>query len=280
MTLFQALILAIIQGITEPFPISSLGHAVLLPSVLHWNLDEHSPLFLPFLTMLHVGTLVALASVFWKDWVAILKGIFGSYGQQNQLESIRIAGLLIIATLPAVLIGGIFEHLLRAFFGAPLAVAGFLVLNGLLLISTEWIRQYRAPTDYKPISSLSPKDALIIGLWQCLALFPGLSRSGATINGGLLRNLDHETSARFSLLLAQPIVLAATVREAWQIRHMTISHDMLLQSILGAILAGITAWVCSILMLRFFRNHDQWALKPFGIYCMIAGVAAGILIIF
>ena len=279
MTLFQAIILAIVQGITEPFPVSSLGHAVLLPGILHWNLDEHSEMFLPFLTMLHVGTLVALAGVFWRDWMAILRGMLGLHGRYNQLESIRVFGLLVIATIPAVICGGLFEHSLRSIFGAPLAVAGFLVLNGLLLLVTEWLRRQRGQADHRPISSLSPKDALIIGFWQCLALFPGLSRSGATMNGGLLRGLDHGTAARFSLLMAQPVVLAATVKEGWQMRHMTIAHDVMFQCVVGAIAAGITALICSLLMLRFFRNHDEWALKPFGIYCIAAGLLAGVLIV-
>ncbi|MFT9449674.1 undecaprenyl-diphosphate phosphatase [Gluconobacter japonicus] len=279
MTLFQAIILAIVQGITEPFPVSSLGHAVLLPGILHWNVDEHSDMFLPFLTMLHVGTLVALAGVFWRDWMAILRGMLGLHGRYNQLESIRIFGLLVIATIPAVIFGGLFEHRFRGIFGAPLAVAGFLVLNGLLLLVTEWLRRQRGQADHRPISSLSPKDALVIGFWQCLALFPGLSRSGATMNGGLLRGLDHGTAARFSLLMAQPVVLAATVKEGWQMRHMTISHDVMFQCVVGAFAAGITALICSLLMLRFFRNHDEWALTPFGIYCIVAGLLAGVLIV-
>ncbi|EHH68510.1 undecaprenyl-diphosphate phosphatase [Gluconobacter morbifer] len=280
MTLLQAIILAIVQGITEPFPVSSLGHAVLLPALLHWNLDEHAPMFLPFLTMLHVGTLVALAGVFWKDWMAILDGMTGRYGQYAQMEAIRIFGLLVIATIPAVLVGGLLEHRLRAFFGAPLAVAGFLVLNGLLLMTTEWLRRQQGRSDHKPIAALAPRDALIIGIWQCLALLPGLSRSGATMNGGLLRGLDHETAARFSLLMAQPIVLAATVKEAWQIRHVPLTHDILVQCGVGAVVAGVTALVCSLLMLRFFRNHDGWALTPFGLYCMAAGLLAAGVILF
>lgn len=279
MTLFQAIILAIIQGITEPFPVSSLGHAVLLPGILHWNLDEHSEMFLPFLTMLHVGTLVALAGVFWRDWMAILGGMLGLHGTHNQRESIRIFGLLVVATIPAVVFGALLEHRLRAIFGTPLAVAGFLVLNGLLLLITEWLRKQRGQAEHRPISSLSAKDALIVGFWQCLALIPGLSRSGATMNGSLLRGLDHGTAARFSLLMAQPVVLAATVDEAWKMRHMTISHDVMLQCLIGAIAAGITALICSLLMLRFFRNHDEWALKPFGIYCIAAGLLAGVLIV-
>jgi len=280
MTLFQAIILAIVQGITEPFPISSLGHAVLIPAVLHWNLDEHSPLFLPFLTMLHVGTLLALTAVFWQDWMAIFSGILGRYGRHRQLESVRAFLLLVVATIPAVIMGALFEHALRSVFGNPFAVAGFLMLNGLLLIATEWLRRQRGRYQHKPIAALQLKDAFIIGIWQCLALLPGLSRSGATMNGGLLRGLDHGTAARFSLLMAQPIVLAATVKEAWEMRHMTISHEVMVQSVAGAAVAGVTALICSLVMLRFFRNHDGWALTPFGLYCLLAGLLAGVGIIF
>ncbi|MBS1065018.1 undecaprenyl-diphosphate phosphatase [Gluconobacter kondonii] len=279
MTLLQALILAVVQGITEPFPVSSLGHAVLLPALLHWDLDEHAPTFLPFLTMLHVGTLVALAGVFWKDWVAILTGMMGRHGRHAQMDAIRVFLLLVIATIPAVLVGWLLEHRLRNVFGSPIAVAGFLILNGFLLMATEWLRRQKGQRDHRPISTLAPKDAASIGVWQCLALLPGLSRSGATMNGGLLRGLDHETAARFSLLMAQPIVLAATVREAWQMRHMTISHDVMVQCVAGAIVAGITALICSLLMLRFFRNHDGWALTPFGVYCIVAGAFSAAVIL-
>jgi len=121
---------------------------------------------------------------------------------------------------------------------------------------------------------MSVKDALVIGCWQCLALFPGISRSGSTINAGLVRGLDHETAARFSLLMAQPAVLAATVHEAWKLRSMTVSSEMMHISIMAAIAAGVTALISTAVLLRYFRNHDRWALSPFAFYCMGAGLVS------
>ncbi|MXV44562.1 undecaprenyl-diphosphatase [Saccharibacter sp. 17.LH.SD] len=279
MTLFQALILAIVQGITEPFPVSSLGHAVLLPGLLHWSLDEHSPFFLPFLTMLHVGTLLALAQIFWGEWVKIIRGLLGLSGQTERHMAVQLCGRLIVATLPAIVIGGLFEHFLRSVFANPLMVSGFLILNGFLLIITSRRHHNTRPT-VDHLSQITVRDALIVGCWQCLALFPGLSRSGATINGGLTRGFSSFTAARFSLLLAQPIILAATAKEAWQLRHVTVTSSMMEQGILGAIVAGITALICSRLLLRFLRYSDNNALTPFGIYCILAGLFSGIWLLF
>lgn len=280
MTLFQALILALIQGITEPFPVSSLGHAVLFPSLLHWSLDQHSPFFLPFLTMLHVGTLLALAHVFWKDWLTIIRGLCGFDGQRGRSDAYHLCSRLIIATIPAIIIGGLCEHHLRAIFATPLIVSGFLILNGCLLLITEKRLKSLSLPHKNDLSTITLKDAFIIGCWQCLALLPGLSRSGATINGGLTRGLSALTATRFSLLLAQPIILAATAKEAWQMRHMSLSSTMIEQSLLGAIVAGITALMCSRLLLRFFKDSENKALTPFGIYCIIAGLGSGLWLLF
>lgn len=279
MTLIQALVLALIQGVTELFPISSLGHAVLLPALLHWHIDENGPMFLPFVTMLHFGTLIALLLVFSKDWIAIFSGLTGRHGLHRQEQSIRILSLLIVGTIPVVILGAVFEHRLRAFFGAPLIVALFLILNGMLLIVTEWLRSHKGRQPQRLIADMTIKDALTIGVWQALALFPGISRSGATMNGGLLRGLDHETSARFSFLLGQPAVLGATVLELWKMRHVTVTHDAMVQAGLGALVAGITAFASTLFLLRYFRNHDRWALSPFALYCIVAGLLSiGILI--
>lgn len=274
MTLLQALVLAIVQGLTELFPVSSLGHAVLLPALLHWNLDERSELFLPFLTMLHFGTLVALFCFFWRDWLAIFTGAIGLHGPARREEAIRILVLLVVATIPLVIFGAVFEHRLKVIFGTPVAVAIFLILNGVILLVTEWMRSYKGRMPQRAIADMSAKDALVIGFWQCLALFPGISRSGSTINAGLVCGLNHETAARFSLLMAQPAVFAATVHEAWQLRHMSVSAEMARISVIAAIVAGITALVSTAVLLRYFRNHERWALSPFAFYCMGAGVVS------
>lgn len=279
MTLLQALVIAILQGATELFPVSSLGHAVLLPALLHWPFNENDETFLPFLVMLHLGTSVALFIFFWRDWVAIIGGALGLNGSKYRIESLRILFLLIIATIPAVLVGGIFEHVLRHFFGSPLYVAGLLVANGLMLLAVERLRsRVQAAPDSgaasRPIASLTARDAAVIGLFQCLALFPGLSRSGATIGAGLLRGLHHDVAARFSFLMAEPIILAATAHQMMKMRHMTISHEQITTGLIAAGVAGVTALICTGLLMRYFRNHDNWALAPFAYYCIVLGLGS------
>ena len=201
MSLIQAVLLAVLQGASELFPVSSLGHAVTLPALLHWHIDENGPVFLPFLVMLHVGTATALLAYFWRDWLALGLGVIGLADPVRVRESRRVMLLIIVATLPAVVVGGVAEHMLRHLFGAPSVVALFLAANGILLAVCE---RLRAKTAERELSQLRMSDALIIGCWQCLALIPGLSRSGATICGGLLRGVDHEASAHFSFLIATP----------------------------------------------------------------------------
>ena len=225
MTYLHALLIAILQGATELFPVSSLGHAVIVPAVLGWHLDQHAPAFLPFLVLLHLGTAAALLGYFWRDWWALGVGVLGLSTEQRVRESRYILLLIVVATIPAVILGGIFEHRLRDLFSAPLIVCGFLVANGVLLLVGERLRRRDAaaggpgPPQARPLATLTVPDALVIGLWQCLALLPGLSRSGATITGGLLRRLDHAASAHFSFLIATPIILAATVKEVPKLLH-------------------------------------------------------------
>lgn len=273
MTLLQALFLAFVQGITELFPVSSLGHAVIIPAVLRWRLDERSDFFLPFLTFLHFGTLVALFSYFWKDWHELLMALLGRQGVIARLQAVKTLTRLVVATLPAVLVGALLEHRLRALFGAPLIVAFFLIANGFLLLSTEWIRSRQPAQERRSLEALRVRDALLIGLWQCLALIPGLSRSGSTINAGLIAGMSHETAARFSLLMAQPIVFGATVHEAFELRHLSIDHETVVLSCSAALVAGLTAYGSTYVLLRYFRDHTRWALSPFAFYCIAAGLA-------
>ncbi|MBO1324125.1 undecaprenyl-diphosphate phosphatase [Acetobacter sp. TBRC 12305] len=274
MSFFQALIMAILQGATELFPVSSLGHAVILPSVLHWAYDPHDATFLPFLVMLHLGTSVALLIYFSKDWAALIRGVLGFEGQRIQLESFHIFWLLAVATIPAVVVGGLFEHLLRSVFGSASSAAGFLFLNGLLLLLSEKLRGSVPDREVRCIAALTSRDAVVIGLFQCLAFFPGLSRSGATICGGLLRGLHHDAAARFSFLMAQPVILAATVREAFKMRHIPLQPGQMHIALIAAVVSAITALVSTAFLMRYFRDHDNWAMTPFAVYCMGAGAAA------
>jgi undecaprenyl-diphosphatase len=267
MDIFQALIIAILQGATELFPVSSLGHAVILPSVLHWGIDQRSQEFLPFLVMLHLGTATALLAYFWRDWWAIGTGVLGIGGEHRVKESRRVFVLVVIATIPAVIVGFALEKVVRGLFGSPVVAASFLIVNGLLLLFGERLRG-RGSAD-RHLSSLSRMDALIIGCWQCTALIPGISRSGSTIVGGLLRGINHEGSAHFSFLIATPIILGATVLEVPHLMHEP--HGVLLMSAIAAVVAGITALLSTAFLMRYFRQHDSWALNPFAYYCVLAG---------
>jgi undecaprenyl-diphosphatase len=271
MTLLQALLLAVLQGASELFPVSSLGHAVVLPALLHWHIDENGPLFLPFLVMLHVGTATALLAYFWKDWLALGLGVVGLADPQRVRESRRVAVLIVVATLPAVVIGFAAEKLLRHLFGAPSVVALFLAANGVLLAVCEHLRAKAAARE---LSQLRLLDALVIGCWQCLALIPGLSRSGATIAGGLLRGIDHEAAAHFSFLIATPIIIAATVLEVPKLRHADVAPQMWQISIAAAVVAGVVAWLSTAFLMRWFRNDSRASLDPFATYCVAAGLVA------
>jgi undecaprenyl-diphosphatase len=278
MDTLQAIIIAIVQGATELFPVSSLGHAVVLPALLHWNIDQHAPAFLPFLVMLHLGTATALLAYFWRDWWALAVGTVGLADAHLVAEARRVLRLIIIATIPAVIIGFVLEHFFRSLFGAPAVAATFLIVNGALLLFGERLRTHT----HRPLSSLTALDALIIGCWQCTALIPGISRSGATIVGGLLRGIDHEAAAHFSFLIATPIILGATVLEVPKLLHTSIPTDVTTSippgtfglAALAAVVAGATALASTAFLMRYFRAHDSWALNPFAYYCLVIGAGS------
>lgn len=271
MDTLHAIGIAILQGATELFPVSSLGHAVVLPPLLGFSVDQSAPSFLPFLVMLHLGTATALVLFFWRDWLALAMGVVGLASPHQVAESRRVFLLIVVATIPAVIIGGLLEHTLRRLFATPAVASGFLVVNGILLIVTERLRG----SGTRPLSALRLPDALIIGCWQCLALLPGLSRSGATIAGGLLRGVDHEGSAHFSFLIAVPVILAATADQAYKLLGAGMPPGTFGTALLAAIVAGVVAWLSTLFLMRWFRDNDDWALTPFGWYCIVLGVGAG-----
>src|ERR1700722_16234374 len=178
MTLIQALIIAVLQGATELFPVSSLGHAVVLPRLLGWNIDQHSPQFLPFLVVLHLGTALALLLYFWRDWLALLLALLGGGPVEERAATRRLLGLIVIGTLPAVVVGYVFRKFLGDLFGTPTVAAIFLIVNGFVLFAGERLRQ--RPRGGQ-LDELTWTGALAIGFWQCTALLPGISRSGATM---------------------------------------------------------------------------------------------------
>jgi undecaprenyl-diphosphatase len=271
MTALQALVIAVLQGATELFPVSSLGHAVVLPALLGWGINQDDPSFLPFLVMLHVGTAVALLLYFWKDWWALLRGVLGLDTAHRVSEARRVFLLIVVATIPAVIVGGGLEHLLRRLFGSPLIAAAFLVVNGIVLMAGE---RLRGGTGRRQLSDMKIMDALWVGIWQCGALIPGISRSGVTIVGGLLRGIDHEGSAHFSFLIATPIILGATVLEVPKLLHADIAPGVFQLSAIAALVAGITAFLSTAFLMRYFRNQDAMALNPFAYYCFAVGLGS------
>jgi undecaprenyl-diphosphatase len=278
MDIIQALVIAILQGASELFPVSSLGHAVVLPALLHWGIDQRSPEFLPFLVMLHLGTATALLGYFWRDWWAILTGLLGIGGAHQVAESRRVFLLVVIATIPAVIMGFLLEKFVRGLFGSPSIAALFLIVNGFLLLFGERLRGRAVAR--RDLSTLSRMDAFVIGCWQCAALVPGISRSGATIVGGLLRGINHEGAAHFSFLIATPIILGATVLEVPKLMQQQVPPGVLTMSVTAAVVAGITALLSTAFLMRYFRQNDKWALNPFAYYCIVAGaISLGVLLL-
>jgi undecaprenyl-diphosphatase len=268
MTALQAVVMAILQGVTELFPISSLGHAVIVPAVLHWRIDENAEGFLPFLAVMHLGTSIALLGYFWRDWLGFAVSVI-RFRDPSGAADRRLFWRVVVATIPAVVVGFLFEKALRQGFAAPTLAAVLLIANGAMLIAAE---RYRKPAS-RPLTALSWIDALVIGAFQCLALLPGLSRSGATMAGGYLRGLTHEEAARFSFLTATPIILGATVLEAPKLLHQGAGAFGPL-SLLAGVVAGVTALISVILLMRWFRAHEVKGFQPFALYCAIAGLGA------
>jgi undecaprenyl-diphosphatase len=265
MGILTAIGLAILQGVTELFPISSLGHAVIVPAVLNMNIDLRSPEFLPFLVVMHFGTAVALLLYFWRDWIGFAMGVLAFRDPRGAGER-RLFGLICLATVPAVVIGFALEKLVRAAFASPVLAATFLVVNGLLLFAGERLKSRGSRT----LDELGWPAAIGIGLAQCLAFIPGLSRSGATLVAGLAVGLTHEAAARFTFLLATPIIAGATVLEAPKVLHSGASLHT--ASIVAGIVAGVTAYASIAFLMRYFRKHELDALDPFGYYCGVVGI--------
>ena len=279
MNMLQALALAILQGITELFPISSLGHAVIVPSLLGWPIDQHAPEFLPFVVVLHIGTAVALLLYFGREWLAILLGILGR--GPGSSDAWHALGLIVVATLPAVLFGVVFEKLVRSLFASPLVAALFLVANGFLLLLGDYLRTRSLPRPgrARPATALGWRGALAIGFWQCLAFFPGLSRSGAAMVGGLVAGLQHAEAAHFSFLIATPVIAGAAVLEVPKLMALP-DHGINALALFSGVIAGVTAYLSIWFLMRYFRRHDfDDALVPFAIYCWAAGAASTLLFI-
>ena len=301
MSYLQAIVIGLLQGVSELFPVSSLGHSVLIPALLGWhNLvngqSAGESFYLAFVVGLHVATAGALILYFWRDWVAIIRGLFHSLRTRSiETSDERIAWLLIIATIPVGLTGFLFEHSFRTLFAKPEVAAVFLTVNGLILAGAELLRRRQAATASNTEPSLaSPdsadetaqevpatvpadrrlatlpfRDGLLIGSSQILALFAGISRSGVTMAAGLVRELNHEDAARFSFLLATPIILAAGVLKIPDLFG-PLGNGIRGQILVGSIAAAVAAYLSVRFLLRWFRTRTLW---PFSIYCLVVGAS-------
>lgn len=269
MNSLHLLLLAILQGFSELFPISSLGHSVLVPALLHWPLDRTASWFLPFIVVLHLGTATALLLYFWRDWVRLLGGLWHAHGGAGNPEA-RLFWVIVVATVPAGLLGLALEHRLRALFGGFTIVALFLALNGVMLILGDRLKHRQAQ---HTLDTLSWGKAVGIGFAQALALIPGMSRSGATLVAGLAGGLGYDAAARLSFLMATPIIAAAGVLEIPKLLHHSSGAPMG-TILLGGVLAGISAYLSTWVLMRYFSDQAVKALRPFGVYCLVLGLGA------
>jgi undecaprenyl-diphosphatase len=286
----EAGVVGAVQGISELFPVSSLGHSVLIPAWVggSWERDlnvsnPESP-YLAFIVGLHVATAIALLIYFRRDWVRIIGGLISSIARREvRTADQRLAWLLVIGTVPVGLVGLVGEHFLRTHLGKPVPTAIFLIVNGVILLGIERLRRrdnnidsdyvderVSGPESDQRLAAQPVRRALFIGSLQIAALAPGISRSGIALAGGLLRGLSREDAARFSFLLATPVILAAGVLKLGDLAG-PLGDGIRPQVLFGSILSGVGAYLSVRFLTRYLANRS---LRPFGIYCLIAGAAS------
>jgi undecaprenyl-diphosphatase len=275
-TYWQAVVLGLLQGVSELFPVSSLGHSVILPSLLGWNIHQNDEYFIAFLVATHLATALVLLGFFWADWVRIVKGLGRSLRDRGIGEDdtdAKLAWLLVIGTIPAGILGLLLENKLRSVFASATSASFFLAMNGLLLFGAEQLRK-RAPVaasddDTRVARTVSFRDSFFIGAAQALALIPGFSRSGATMSGGLVVGLSHKDAARFAFLLATPIIGAAALLKIPDLLGAN-GNGVRGQALVASLCAAATAFLSVRFLMRFFETNT---LMPFAIYCFAAGTA-------
>jgi undecaprenyl-diphosphatase len=279
-TLAQALFMGLLQGASELFPVSSLGHAVIVPTLLHWSFKQSDPSFVPFLVLLHLGTAGALLVLYRDQWIVIIRGFFtAALRGEMRTDAERLSMLLLVGTIPAATLGVFLESRIKTLFASPYEAAGFLVINGVLMLGFEQLRrraERRAASSaasrveqeahFAQAERISFRAAALVGACQALAFLPGISRSGVTIGGGLIAGLRHEEAARFSFLLATPVILGAGIVEVPQLFSSGVPVG---EYVAAAVLSGLAAYASARFLLRYFRSGR---LDPYGWYCIAAGL--------
>lgn len=296
----EAVVVGAFQGVTELFPVSSLGHSILVPALVggRWAQDlnvsaPESP-YLAFIVGLHVATAAALLVFFWRDWVRIVAGFATSLRHRRvETPAERLAWLIVLATIPVGVAGLALEHMFRTTLGKPIPAAAFLIANGMVLYVGERLRRrvpaplgaggphpdgsalpHEPPEDIpsadEGLAKMPMRQGVLIGSAQILALLPGISRSGITMVAGLLRGLSHEQAARFSFLLATPVILAAGVLKIPDLFG-PLGEHIHGQVLIGSLASFVTAYLAVRFLTRYFETRT---LTPFAIYCTVAGGAS------
>jgi len=284
---FQAIVLGVLQGVTELFPISSLGHTVLFPTlfgwhdIVVWQSKPESP-WLAFVVMLHVGSAVGLLIYFWRDWIAIIRAFFHTLATRRiETPTERLAWLIVTATIPVGILGLLLEHPIRVALAKPIYASVFLVVNGVILLGAE---RYRRRSEVRALAvreglnaegsrdldTMDYREAGVIGVIQSTALIAGISRDGVVMTGGLMRGLDNSDAARFAFLLATPPILAAGVLKIGDLTGPLGDHGIRGAALIAAVFAAATAVVTVHFLTRFFKRGN---LRPFGVYCILFGAA-------
>jgi undecaprenyl-diphosphatase len=314
LTYLEAAVVGLVQGVSEMFPISSLGHSVLIPAIVggSWardlNVSSAESPYLAFIVGLHVATAIALIIYFWRDWIRIVGGFFSSIrDRQVDTADQKLAWMIILATIPVGIVGLAFEHAFRVIFGKPVIAGIFLAVNGLILLAGERYRtraslaadsaiaEAREPAELvggprhsagghsqrqreqagtiqadRRLASMSYPQAVTVGCAQILALLAGISRDGVTMVAGMTRGLSREDAARFAFLLATPVILAAGALKIPDLLG-PLGAGIHGQILLGSVLSGVGAYLSVRFLLRYLRTRT---LTPFGVYCLIAGLAS------
>ncbi len=276
-TYFQGAVLGLLQGVTELFPVSSLGHTVILPNLLGWNIHQNAPYFLTFLVALHLATALVLLGFFWEDWVRIVKGLGRSLRDREITDSdARLGWLLVVATIPAGILGLTLQNYLRKLFASPEYASIFLALNGVMLYGAELLRR-RAPVvadddDERIARTVGWSQSVAVGAAQSIALVPGFSRSGAAMGGGLFVGLSHKDAARFAFLLATPIIFAAAVLKLPDLAGSQ-GNGVRGPALVGALCSAFSAYLAVRFLMRYFETRT---LIPFAVYCLCAGTACAV----
>jgi undecaprenyl-diphosphatase len=284
--LIKVIVLALMQGVTELFPVSSLGHTLIFPAFLGWQSTTTSDSFLPIVTVLHLGTTVALLTFYWRDWAALIRAFFKTVfaGRLDADPQGKTVWLVIVGTIPIGLTGLFLQKPVEDLFKQtwPLLPASFLCMNGAVLYVAEALRQRSEPAGmdrakreqlYGRIEDLTFLQALFIGLAQIFALLPGISRSGITMVAGMRARLSHEEALRFALLLLAPVIAAASLLE---IPKLFGNKQALIDAGIGCVVAGVAAYISVRFLSRYFKVGR---LTPFAFYCLFAGLISFLVLV-